>query len=104
MPVIRKFPPPESPEFEKAVKKIAKELAIGEPTGPKNSPFIIEEADKNGFLKIQVIWDGWKDLAPEDRGRAISRAYEEVCPSELDQTISMIGLTKDEAKKLGVES
>jgi hypothetical protein len=99
MPLIQKKPAPDSPHHKLLVVKLSDELTNTTPKGPT----VIEEELRNGSIYITVIWDEWNDLQTDERGRIIMDAYalrrREVLPK-----ISMaLGLTSQEASKLGIE-
>jgi hypothetical protein len=102
MPVIKKQQPPETPHYRKLVATLVKELRSNKPTGPKTAPQIIEEEDRHNFLHVNVIWDAWNDVAPEDRGRIIMDAYEQERHDDVQRITVALGLTHAESKRLGV--
>lgn len=87
------------------VDAIAQELRLMRPDGSPDAPSIIEEQiRRSNRIHVTVIWDRWRDLAPEDRSRVIMDAYERVRGTGAVLTLSAaLGLTHSEAKKLGVE-
>ena len=103
MPVQR-IKPEESKLNPKLVQSLARELQRNQPKGPPNAPRIIEESFRYGdFKQVTVIWDAWKDIAPEDRGRIIVQAYEKVEGREGVMKITLaLGLTHQEAQRLGL--
>jgi hypothetical protein len=67
------------------------------------APNIIEEQTPRGPIHVTVIWDEWRDLAAEQRGRIILDAYREALGEEKARTISIaMGLTPAEAMRLGI--
>ena len=87
------------------VDAIAQELRLMRPDGSPNSPLIIEEQIRHSSrIHVTVIWDQWMEVAPEDRSRIILDAYERVRgASSILNVSAALGLTRSDAKKLGVE-
>lgn len=104
MAVIRKPQTPESPLHRRLLGKLAKELQRNQPTGPASAPQIIEEEKRGNFLHVTVIWDAWKDVAGEDRGRIIMDAYDQQRPAEVSRIAVALGLTHAEADRLGIHA
>jgi hypothetical protein len=98
MPLIQKKPQPDSPRFKTLVTKLADELTSETPKGP----VIIEEEQRTGSIDVTVIWDRWKDLPTEERGRIIVDAYRRRRRELLAKITMVLGLTKAEATKLGL--
>src|ERR1035437_1012465 len=67
-----------------------------------NGPQIVEEEQFGNRIHVTVIWDAWKDLPPEERGRAIMDAYEHVRHADVLRITIALGLTPSEAERLGV--
>jgi hypothetical protein len=104
MAVIKKPQKPESSHYRSLVGKLAKELQRNEPTGPATAPQIIEEEQRGNFLHVTVIWDAWKGVVGEDRGRIIMDAYEQQRPADVTRITIALGLTHAEADRLGVHA
>lgn len=103
MPVERR--PFKRPQEHKALAgELALELKKAAETGPPDAPVIIEEGVRPGhLLHVTVLWDKWKDLDPEDRGRVIMDAYQEARgEKEALNIVVAMGLTHEEAERLGV--
>jgi len=100
MPVIRKPLAPESAQHRKLVAELAAELQRGTPTGPK----IVEEEQRGGYLHVTVIWDAWKKVEPEERGRIIMDAYEQQRPADVTHIAISLGLTPEEADRLCIQA
>jgi|688.fasta_scaffold2580657_1 hypothetical protein len=98
MPIEHKKLRPDPPGYTALVVKLEDELAGRSTTGPK----IVEEEQFSNRLHVKVIWDAWKDLAPEERGRAIMDAYERVRPADVLRITIALGVTPSEAGRLGV--
>jgi hypothetical protein len=78
------------------------ELQRGAPTGPPNAPQIVEEENRRHMMHVTVIWDEWRDIAPEQRGKIIMDAYEQAQRDDLLRITVAMGLTHEEAERLGV--
>jgi len=100
MPVIKKPRTPESPRHLELVTALVRELNRDQPTGP--GPKIVEEEQRGNYLHIKVIWDEWKDLDYESRGRVIMDAYEQARPNEVTRITVALALTHAEAERLGI--
>lgn len=98
MPVIRKPFPEDLPQHRLLVNQLADELTSETPKGPR----IVEEEQRGGFWHITVIWDAWAAIAAEDRGRIIMDAYKLRRTDLLSKISVALGVTPDEAKKLGI--
>ena len=107
--IVKPSPSESNPEM---VAAIAAELRGG-PTGRDvqrepisalvSAPVIIEEQTPRGPIHVTVIWDGWRDIAAEQRGRVILDAYRQVQGEETARAISIaMGLTPAEAMRLGI--
>ena len=96
---------PQRPKVNpKLVQSLARELKLNRLSGPSTAPHIVEEELPFGDYKhVTVIWDAWKDIDPETRGRIILGAYEKVGGPEAVLRISMaLGLTRHESQRLGL--
>lgn len=91
-------------EYPDLVSDLAEELRLQRPDGPEDAPYVFEEATRQDFLHVRVLWDRWASIPGEDRGRVIMDAYQQVRGAEAVLKInSVLGLTHAEARKLGVE-
>ena len=88
------------------VEAITQELRLEQAEGSPDAPLIIEEdAPYSDRIHVTVIWDRWAYIGPEERGRIIVEAYEQVRgPGTFLTLTSALGLTHVDAKKLGVEN
>jgi len=80
------------------------ELQHDAPTGPPGAPQIVEEENRRHMLHVTVIWDEWGDVAPEQRGKIIMDAYEQVRQEDLPRITVALGLTHSEAERIGVDA
>jgi len=103
MPVIRKPLPPESAEHVKFVAELAAELQRADPTGPEDAPRIVEEEQHGGFFHVHVLWEAWKDVGHKERSRIIMDAYEKQRPADVVRITGALGLTHEDARRLGVK-
>ncbi len=78
-------------------------------TKPKKNgqPIIIVEGDENEPIHIYVIWDRWGEQDQTERSEIIMDVVdnlvgEDRLPVDSPVTVAM-GLTKQEAKRLGIE-
>ncbi len=100
------IPAPE-PKLDPAyVDAVAQELRLMRSDGSPDAPMIIEEQmRRSSRIHVTVIWDQWAAVAPEDRSRIILDAYERVRgPESILNLSAALGLTRADAKKLGVEN
>jgi len=102
MPVIKKSYPPESTEHRRLVAELAAELRRNDITDLPNAPKIIEEEQYRGFIHITVLWDAWKTVEKEERGRIIMDAYDQERHDDIQKITVVLGLTNDEAQHLGI--
>lgn len=66
-------------------------------------PNIIEQPGPSGALHLYVIWDKWAGIPQIERSEVILGAYKDVRGVEAAATVTVAaGLTKKEAKELGV--
>ena len=98
MPVEQRKLKPDPPAYLALVAKLEDELAGRSTTGPK----IVEEEQFGNRIHVIVIWDAWRDLSPEERGRAIMDAYEHERQNDVLRITLASGLTVTEAKRLGI--
>jgi len=67
-------------------------------------PEIIIERPNPSTTHLYVIWSKWKDLEQIIRSRIILDVYEEAKgPDEFDKVTAAMGLTPDEASRLGIK-
>jgi hypothetical protein len=102
MPVIRKSKPSEPPRHAELTALLVTELQNAAATGPETAPLIVEDENRRGTLHVQVVWDEFDEIAPEQRGKIIMDAYEEARPDELSRITIAMGLTHKEATRLGI--
>jgi hypothetical protein len=70
-------------------------------------PLIIEESPLRGELPnhLYVVWSRWGDLTPLERSRLILQAYERYKGREITSRVTLaMGLTPDEAEKIGIST
>jgi len=104
MPLIQKKFPPESAQHLSLVAGLAAELLRAAPAGPEGAPQIIEEEQRGGYFHVTVLWDAWKDVDHEERGRIIMDAYEQQRPTDVANITVALGLTHEDARRLGVKT
>jgi hypothetical protein len=70
---------------------------------PNPRPYIVqEENDQGHVVHVYVVWDEWGDLDQQQRSEVITEAYWEVFDVQgLALTVAM-GLTSEEAKRMGI--
>ncbi|MEI7880402.1 MAG: hypothetical protein WCI95_05965 [bacterium] len=103
MPFIEKKYPSDPAAYRQFVDAIAAELKEKSVMGP--GPRIIEEQQRRGgFIHVTVIWDEWKNVPVEDRGRIIMDAYERERNDVILKITVALGLTSDEAHRLGIDT
>ena len=98
MSILRKSLAPESAQHTELVGKLADELRFETPTGPR----ILEEEQRGGYFHVTVIWDEWEGVEGEERGRIIMDAYEQERASDVMKITIALGLTSEEAQRLGI--
>lgn len=98
MPIETRQLKPDPPGYAALVTKLERELDGRSKTGPR----IIEEEQFGNRLHVTVIWDDWKALPPEERGRAIMDAYDHVRHADVLRITIALGLTPAEAERLGI--
>jgi hypothetical protein len=82
------------------VGRLADELKSARPSG---QPTIEEEEFPTKKLRVNVIWDAWDRVPPEDRTATILRAYEQAEGREYRDRIALAsGLTVPEAHAAGM--
>jgi hypothetical protein len=72
--------------------------------GTLGGPRIVEEELPQHRFYVTVIWPEWVQVPAEDRGRIILEAYQE---AGVDKTLRIsvaLGLTPDEAMRIGKNS
>lgn len=105
MPVIRK-PAPQPERHQGLIDELAEELRLNQADGrPGGAPRVIEEEVRGSpHLHVIVIWDSWRDIAPEERGRVILDAYnQQRGEKEMLRISSALGVTLEESRRLRVE-
>lgn len=100
MPLIRKPLAPESTQHRQFVADLAAELQHATQGGPQ----IVEEEQRGGYLHVTVIWDAWREVEPSERGRIIMDAYEQQRPNDVAKITVALGLTHEEAGRLGIHA
>jgi len=101
MAVIKKPQIPESPHYRKLVAALAGELERDQPDSLQPAPRIYEEEQRGKFLNVTVVWDDWKEVEREERGRIIMDAYEQQRPNDVMRIMVALGLTQNDAIQLG---
>jgi hypothetical protein len=72
-------------------------------TPTTDPPTIYEEKNGSGqIVHVYVVWDKWADLAQGHRSRIITDAFWERYPADAGALTIAMGLTKNEAKTLGI--
>ena len=104
MPVIRKRLAPVSSVHSGLVRKLVAELRRNATTGLPTAPVVREDEQRGNYLHVTVIWDAWRRLGPEERGRMIMDAYERARPDDVLRITVAMGLTHAEAERLGVSA
>lgn len=108
MPFTRVRPEDLSAESLELAEVIASELSA--PTQDSSTlPSIEENCSRPGaggiFLSVTVLWDDprWAALSPRERSRVILKGYEFARPDDADRVTMALGLTRAEARRLGIE-
>lgn|SRR5579884_1348017 len=101
---VRRIPSQEEDTDPDLVHSLVEELNLNQESGPEDAPLIVEEEiPYSNRIQVTVIWDRWKNIAPETRGRIIMDAYQQARGADQTLAISLaLGLTKSEARRLGV--
>ncbi len=100
MPVRRLNPQPDDSHPE-LVEELARVMREDKPEGPPDEPEVqIEKIRFSDNLHVTVIWDKWKDVGLEERGRMILAAMGEAWGEQemLRVTLAM-GLTRAEYQR-----
>ena len=86
------------------VKELARVIKANKPDGPPDEPVILlEKLRHSNNTHVTVIWDQWKAIDPEERGRIILDAIAQSRGEDEMLRVSMaLGITKDEAARLGI--
>lgn len=102
MPVVyKKTKPDKHPKLIEELKRVLHENK--RKGAPKDPLIVIEEIPHSDSTHVTVIWEKWKDIDAEERGRIILNAIaEEKGEAEMLRVTMALGLTKDEAKLLGI--
>jgi hypothetical protein len=100
----RRVVPDETSQHPELVEALGEELRTERADGPEDAPLIVEEVlPRSDYASVRVVWDRWAALPPEERISIILDAYQRIRGSEGVQKISSaLGLTRAEAKRLGV--
>src|SRR5438132_8349295 len=94
------FEPPRRRAVGNLVERLADELKSDRASG---QPVIDEEEFPTGKLRVNVIWDEWDRVPPEERTATILRAYEQAEGPEYRDRIALAsGLTEPEAYAAGM--
>lgn len=108
MPFKRNRPEELTRDSMDLAKVIADELAA--PTQDSNElPSIEESCSRPGpggvFLSVTVVWDDprWAALSARERSRVVLKGYELARPEDAERITMALGLTRAEARKLGIE-
>ena len=66
-------------------------------------PFIyINDVAQTGTHHVTVLWDAWRSLTPQQRGKVILDAFEQINPEIPPSVTIALGLTGEEARRLGL--
>jgi hypothetical protein len=85
-------------EIERVVR--AQSAAAQRPDEPR---VIWEENSYLDRIQVTVIWDQWKEVEPEMRGRIIVDAIEQARGQDVARKVSLaLGVTQEQAKRLGI--
>jgi hypothetical protein len=104
MPVHQRKPPPRHSRSD-LVEELARELKKHEGKPGPGIPDVYEEEQPYGdSLHVTVIWDKWSDVREEERGAIILDAYEQAKKDDVPRITMVLGLTPDEAKRLGIDT
>jgi hypothetical protein len=89
-------------QWDDLVKMLRREMTA--PQAGLVEPIIIEEKPPEalGRIRLYVIWAKWKDIPQVERARIIRDAYKETQLFNVDNVFSAVGLTADEAERLGI--
>lgn len=100
MPVVTKRKPA-SATNESLKQRLVEEWRETGTREPR--PMIVQEEDEQGVVvHVFVVWDDWADLDQQARSELITEAYWEVFQERgLALTVAM-GLTAEEARRMGV--
>ena len=99
--VIRQTMPP---EVERLRERLRAEWV--QPTPGAMEPLILVDTDRRrgDSKRLYVVWSEWGGLSQRERSEAIMDAYEAARgPQEALQVMVAMGLTPDEARRMGLE-
>jgi hypothetical protein len=101
MPIVTIKPQTRAPD-EQLMQRLVDEWQ-GKGTEPR--PTIVHEEDEQGVVvHVYVVWTEWGDLDQQARSELITAAYWKVFEEKgLALTVAM-GLTPEEAKRMGVRT
>jgi hypothetical protein len=101
MPVYRREPKAAGPERVKLVEELVAELRTPKAFG---QPIILEDrTPETRSVRVQVIWDRWREIASDLRAAVITEAYQAVYGTETAKQITLsLGLTLAEAIGMGL--
>lgn len=86
------------------LRELKDELQTPSSVDKADLPTIIEEINSVHSIHITVIWDKWKDVDQESRGRIIWEAFSSVYEEEKMRDITLcLGFTKEEAIKMRID-
>jgi hypothetical protein len=100
---VRQMNTARSLEYDALVQKLVAEWKSGNSLNPQ--PVILEERDRRSSLvHVYVIWDEWAAVDRVMRSEIIMDAAEKHLPAnEVDNITIAMGLTADEAKRMGIQ-
>lgn len=87
------------------VNRLVREWAIESDDDAEDAPIIIEaHARRARALQFYVVWDEWRRLASEERAEVILAAFARVSPARAFDVALAVGLTRSEARQVGLIS
>lgn len=100
MPIVNRKPRKAATDQDLKKRLIDEWRSVG---SQEPRPTIIQEEDEQGIVvHVYVVWDDWGELDQQARSELITEAYWEVHDvAGLALTVAM-GLTSEEARRMGV--
>ena len=87
-------------QHDSLVERLVEELARDARTG---QPFVyINNVGQTGSFHVTVVWDAWQDLSAQQRSSIIMDALEQHDPAKRGHITIAMGLTGEEARRLGI--